>query len=98
MFKKLNPDAPPFFPSSFYDIEDFESTWWDLIQHDSAFRSFWLQERFLDWETETEVLEELDDKHVIEFFFSEPDFSEEADSLVTMKRKSTETDLSFSHF
>lgn len=40
----LNPNAPPFIPATFYQVEDFSSEWWELVKTSTWFRDFWLSE------------------------------------------------------
>ncbi|KAK4592103.1 hypothetical protein RGQ29_016554 [Quercus rubra] len=52
----LNPNAPPFIPATFYQVEDFSSEWWELVKTSTWFRDFWLsQHQDDDFEGNIEV-------------------------------------------
>ncbi|KAF5752604.1 protein EARLY RESPONSIVE TO DEHYDRATION 15-like [Tripterygium wilfordii] len=44
----LNPNAPMFVPLAYRTVEDFSDQWWALVQSSPWFRDYWLQERYLD--------------------------------------------------
>ena len=46
MTSVLNPNAPNFVPLAFRSVEDFSAEWWELVQANSAFRDYWLRERY----------------------------------------------------
>ena len=52
----LNPNAPPFIPATFYQVEDFSSEWWELVKTSTWFCDFWLsQHQDDDFEGNIEV-------------------------------------------
>eukprot|EP00271_Cylindrocystis_brebissonii_P014291 TRINITY_DN35603_c0_g1_i1.p2 TRINITY_DN35603_c0_g1~~TRINITY_DN35603_c0_g1_i1.p2 ORF type:complete len:122 (-),score=25.67 TRINITY_DN35603_c0_g1_i1:1524-1889(-) len=75
----LNPAAQDFVPAHFLETEDFSPEWWSLVKVDSAFREYWLRERFVADEAEEDELsiEDLDELSVIEEYL---DWEEGLDS------------------
>jgi len=41
----LNPNAPPFIPAVYRQVEDFSSEWWNLVQNSPWFRDYWMSEQ-----------------------------------------------------
>lgn len=41
----LNPDAPPFVPAAFRQVEDFSPEWWQLVKTSAWYRDYWLSQR-----------------------------------------------------
>lgn len=41
----LNPNAPPFIPSSFQRVEDFSPEWWELVKSSTWFRDYWMDQQ-----------------------------------------------------
>ncbi|XP_047334982.1 protein EARLY RESPONSIVE TO DEHYDRATION 15-like [Impatiens glandulifera] len=48
----LNPNAPMYVPTAYKAVEDFSEEWWSLVRSSPWFRDYWLQERFLDPQTD----------------------------------------------
>ncbi|KAF3794732.1 EARLY RESPONSIVE TO DEHYDRATION 15 protein [Nymphaea thermarum] len=40
----LNPNAAPFIPSSFQQVEDFSPEWWELVKSSTWFRDYWVDQ------------------------------------------------------
>ncbi|XP_074304959.1 protein EARLY RESPONSIVE TO DEHYDRATION 15-like [Silene latifolia] len=40
----LNPNARPFIPAMYRQVEDFSTEWWNLVQNSVWFRDYWLTE------------------------------------------------------
>ncbi|KAL9233805.1 hypothetical protein vseg_008754 [Gypsophila vaccaria] len=41
----LNPNARPFIPAVYRQVEDFSSEWWNLVQNSAWFRDYWMSQR-----------------------------------------------------
>lgn len=40
----LNPNAPPFIPAAFRQVEDFSPEWWNLVKTSTWFHDYWLSQ------------------------------------------------------
>ncbi|XP_047327278.1 protein EARLY RESPONSIVE TO DEHYDRATION 15-like [Impatiens glandulifera] len=59
MMSTLNPDAPMYVPTAYRAVEDFSDEWWSLVHSSPWFHDYWLQERFVD--PQTDLFDDQDD-------------------------------------
>ncbi|KAM7262656.1 hypothetical protein ACFE04_000339 [Oxalis oulophora] len=76
----LNPNAAPFIPLVYRQVEDFSPEWWDLVKTMPWFRDFWLSQQLHEEKEEEEeyltLVNEFDFGDDGEEFFMESEIKE----------------------
>ncbi|XP_028756143.1 protein EARLY RESPONSIVE TO DEHYDRATION 15-like [Neltuma alba] len=87
----LNPNAPPYIPAAFRQVEDFSAEWWQLVTTFPWYHDYWLshqdEEGFYEHESDrnsvTDLLPDTFDLDVTEDFFVHYSDSQEVTGSVT---------------